>query len=359
MSPAVRRQRELLTVIVPVFNESAVLETFHERLCGVLDRLELRSQVLYVNDGSSDDSLSKLMALRVRDPRVGLINLSRNFGKEIAMAAGLDQAHGDAVVIIDADLQDPPELIVDFVAEWRAGYDVVYGQRAARDGETATKKATAYLFYRLIERISRVKIPVDTGDFRLLSKRAVEALRQLREQHRFMKGLFAWIGYPTKGVRYQRDPRFAGQTKFNYWKLWNFAIEGVTSFTIAPLKIATYMGLLVACGAFLYGVTIVYRTLAYGNPVAGYPSLMVVILFLGGVQLMGMGIIGEYLGRMFDETKRRPLYIIQDALAPQAAAAGATDGPVPVRAAGQLNVAVTSDEYALSAPAEFTAVTAK
>jgi glycosyltransferase involved in cell wall biosynthesis len=359
MSPAVRRQRELLTVIVPVFNESAVLDTFHQRLCAVLDRLELRSQVLYVNDGSSDDSLSKLMALRGRDPRVGLINLSRNFGKEIAMAAGLDQAHGDAVVIIDADLQDPPELIVEFVAAWRAGYDVVYGQRAARDGETATKKATAYLFYRLIERISRVKIPVDTGDFRLLSKRAVEALRQLREQHRFMKGLFAWIGYPSKGVRYQRDPRFAGQTKYNYWKLWNFAIEGVTSFTIAPLKMATYMGLLVACGAFLYGVSIVYRTLVYGNPVAGYPSLMVVILFLGGVQLMGIGIIGEYLGRMFDETKRRPLYIIQDALAPQAAAAGAADGPVPVRAAGQLSVAVTSDEYALSAPAEFTAVTAK
>jgi glycosyltransferase involved in cell wall biosynthesis len=359
MSPAVRRQRELLTVVVPVFNESAVLETFHERLCSVLDRLELRSQVLYVNDGSSDDSMSKLMALRARDPRVGLINLSRNFGKEIAMAAGLDQAHGDAVVIIDADLQDPPELIVEFVAAWRAGYDVVYGQRAARDGETATKKATAYLFYRLIERISRVKIPVDTGDFRLLSKRAVEALRQLREQHRFMKGLFAWIGYPSKGVRYQRDPRFAGHTKFNYWKLWNFAIEGVTSFSIAPLKIATYMGLLVACGAFLYGVSIVYRTLAYGNPVAGYPSLMVVILFLGGVQLMGIGIIGEYLGRMFDETKRRPLYIIQEALAPQAAAAGAADGPVPVRAAGQLSVALTSDEYALSAPAEFTAVTAK
>ena len=347
----VKRDRQLLTVIVPVFNEGAVLETFHERLCQVLDGLDLRSEVQYINDGSSDDSLRKLMALRERDPRVAVINLSRNFGKEIAMAAGLDAARGDAVVIIDADLQDPPELITKFVAEWRAGFDVVYGQRAVRDGETATKKATAYIFYRVIERMSRVKIPVDTGDFRLLSKRAVEALRQLREQHRFMKGLFAWIGYPARAVLYQRDPRFAGVTKFNYWKLWNFALEGVTSFTIAPLKMATYMGLLVACGAFLYGLSIVYRTIAYGNPVAGYPSLMVVILFLGGVQLMGIGIIGEYLGRMFDETKRRPLYIVQDAFTAQAAAAGAADSPATARPPAQLSVARTSDEYSLSTPA--------
>lgn len=308
--------RQLLTVIVPVYNEAAVLERFHERLSAVLDNLDLRSEVQYVNDGSSDDSMRVLLSLRERDPRVAIANLSRNFGKEIAMAAGLDQARGDAVVIIDADLQDPPELIARFVAEWRAGFDVVYGQRAARDGETITKKLTAFLFYRLIERVSRVKIPNDTGDFRLLSQRAVAALRQLREHHRFMKGLFAWIGYPAKAIRYQRDPRFAGVSKFNYWKLWNFAIEGFTSFTIAPLKITTYMGLLVACGAFLYGASIVYETLMHGNPVAGYSSLMVVMLFLGGVQLMGLGIIGEYLGRMFDETKRRPLYIMQDLYTP-------------------------------------------
>ncbi|MBC7984884.1 MAG: glycosyltransferase family 2 protein [Candidatus Obscuribacterales bacterium] len=308
---------QLLSIVVPVYNESAVLNAFHERLAATLNRLDLPAEVLYVNDGSTDETLAVLFSLREQDKRVGLINLSRNFGKELAMTAGFDRSSGDAVVVIDADLQDPPELISEFVREWRAGYDVVYGKRTSREGETVLKKVTAFLFYRLIQKVSRVKIPIDTGDFRLMSRRAVDALNKIREQHRFMKGLFAWIGYREKAVPYQRDQRFAGQSSFNYWKLWNFALEGVTSFTTAPLKFATYMGLVIAAGAFVYGTIIVYKTLVYGNPVAGYPSIMVVVLFLGGIQLVGLGIVGEYLGRMFDETKQRPLYLIQDYLEPE------------------------------------------
>jgi glycosyltransferase involved in cell wall biosynthesis len=307
---------QLLSVVVPVYNESEVLPEFHERLAAVLDKLDLRSEILYINDGSSDSSLEVIGRLRERDARVGLINLSRNFGKELAMTAGFDQAQGDAVVVIDSDLQDPPELIVEFIRQWRAGFDVIYGKRTTRDGESAVKKVTAFMFYRVIQMISRVKIPVDTGDYRLMSRRAVDALLKLREQHRFMKGLFAWIGYKTCAVEYQRDARFAGTSSFNYWKLWNFALEGVTSFTTAPLKIATYLGLAVALYAFIYGAIIIYKTLVFGSSVAGYPSLMVVVLFLGGIQLVGIGIIGEYLGRMFDESKRRPLYLVQDFLPP-------------------------------------------
>jgi len=266
-------------------------------------------EVLYVNDGSTDDTLSVLHQLR--EPHVAIINLSRNFGKEIALTAGLDHARGDAVIVIDADLQDPPEVIPELVQKWHEGFDVVYARRTARDGETFLKKISAKGFYRVIQRVSRVKIPADTGDFRLLSRRAVNALVQLREHHRFMKGLFSWIGYPQTAVYYHRESRFAGQSKWGYWLLWNFALEGITSFTIVPLKIATYFGLFTALGAFSYALFVIYDTVVYGNPVQGYPSLMVIILFLGGVQLMSIGVIGEYLGRMFNETKRRPLYFVQ------------------------------------------------
>lgn len=301
-----------LTVIVPVFNEEAVLPAFHRRLAAVLDGLAMQGEIIYVNDGSNDGSLNEMHRLMAEDARVAIVDLSRNFGKEIAMTAGLDHAHGDAVVVIDADLQDPPELIPEMIEHWQAGYDVVYAQRASRAGESAFKKSTAHVFYRLMQRLSRVEIPHDTGDFRLLSRRAVEALSGLREQHRFMKGLFAWIGYPQKAIQYERDARYGGATKWNYIGLWNFAIEGITSFSTVPLKVATYVGMLTALGAFLYGLFIVLQTVFYGNPVAGYPSLLVVVLFLGGIQLMALGVIGEYLGRMFDETKGRPLYLIKD-----------------------------------------------
>lgn len=301
---------DFLSIVVPAYNELEVLPEFHQRVSGVARNMEMDYEIIYVNDGSTDTTLELLGKIRASDSHVAILDLSRNFGKEIALSAGLDHARGDAVIVIDADLQDPPELIPMLVKTWREGYDVVYATRSTREGETLVKKATAHLFYRAIQGLSRFKVPEDTGDFRLLSSRAVEALKQFREQHRFMKGLFAWIGYPQKSVSYSRDPRFAGETKWNYWKLWNFAIEGITSFTIAPLKLATYLGIIVALGAFSYGAFIIVRTILYGNPVAGYPSLMVVILFLGGVQLVALGIIGEYLGRMFDETKGRPLYLV-------------------------------------------------
>jgi polyisoprenyl-phosphate glycosyltransferase len=288
------------------------LGEFHARLAAAAASLPTRIEILYVNDGSVDGTLEVIRDLKRRDSRVALVDLSRNFGKEIALAAGLDHAQGDAVVILDADLQDPPELISEFLEVYSQGYDVVYGQRRAREGETWLKRATAFTFYRVIQRLTRVRIPEDTGDFRLLSRRAIDSLKQLGEQHRFMKGLFAWVGYPQKAVLYDRSPRFAGQTKWNYWRLWNFALEGITSFSTAPLKVASYAGLATALGALIYAVWIIYKTLAFGEPVRGYPSLMVVILFLGGVQLTTIGILGEYLGRVFDETKGRPLYFVKE-----------------------------------------------
>jgi glycosyltransferase involved in cell wall biosynthesis len=299
-----------LSIVVPAYNEQEVLPQFHERLSAILSSLPLTSEVVYVNDGSADSTLEIINSFHDRDPRVALVDLSRNFGKEIAMTAGLDHATGDAVIVIDADLQDPPEVIPELIKHWQDGYDVVYARRIGREGETFLKKATAHAFYRVIQHVTKVPIPQDTGDFRLLSRRAVEAVKQLREQHRFMKGLFSWIGYPQKEVEYRRDPRFAGETKWNYWRLWNFALEGITSFTIAPLKVATYLGMLVAMAAFAYAAYMVFDTLVHGNPVKGYPSLIIIILFLGGVQLVTLGVIGEYLGRIFNETKNRPLYLV-------------------------------------------------
>jgi polyisoprenyl-phosphate glycosyltransferase len=301
-------------VIVPAYNEAAGLPEFHRRLAAVMEGLARPWNVLYVNDGSTDDTLKILHGLRGQDGHVAVINLSRNFGKEVAMTAGLDHADADAIIVIDSDLQDPPEVIPDLVAVWRNGYDIVYAQRSAREGETWLKKTTATLFYRLMADVGTINMPRNTGDFRLMSWRVVEALRHLRENHRFMKGLFAWVGYPSKAVLYQRCPRHAGTTKWNYWKLWNFAIEGITSFTVMPLKVASYLGLLVSIFAALFIIQLVIRTVLFGNPVAGYPSLMAVVLFLGGVQLLTLGVIGEYLGRVFNETKRRPLYLVESYL---------------------------------------------
>lgn len=300
----------LLSVVVPAYNEQEVLNEFHRRLAAVLEQIPLRHEIIYVNDGSTDATLAVMHALREADPGVCVIDLSRNFGKEIALTAGLDHANGDAVVVIDADLQDPPELIPELLKHWQEGCEVVYAKRVVRHGESAIKRLTAFLFYRVMQNVSRVKIPEDTGDYRLLSRRALQALKSLREQHRFMKGLFTWIGYKQQAVPYQRDPRHAGVTKWNYWRLWNFALEGITSFTIAPLRISTYLGLLTAAGAFGYGAFMLIRTLIFGSDVAGYPSLMVVILFMGGVQLTAIGVLGEYVGRIFNETKNRPLYLL-------------------------------------------------
>jgi glycosyltransferase involved in cell wall biosynthesis len=313
-----------LVVLVPVFNESAVLEAFHRRLGVVLDGLSLQSRVLYVDDGSSDHSWACIAGLREADPRVDGLRLSRNFGKELALTAGLDAIDADAVLVIDADLQDPPELIPEFVARWRQGFDVVYGRRLERAGESWLKRASAAAFYRVMRSLSPTAIPADTGDFRLLSRPALEALRGLRERQRFMKGLFAWVGFRQCPLDYRRDPRHAGRSKFNYWRLWNLALEGITSFSTAPLRVATYLGLCTALAAFAGGVWVVLKTLLWGDPVAGYPSLMVVVLMLGGVQLVALGILGEYLGRLYMEAKGRPLYLVSETLA-----APADARPVP------------------------------
>jgi glycosyltransferase involved in cell wall biosynthesis len=310
--------RQTLAVVVPAYNEGEALRAFHQRLVAALAPVDLDARVIYVDDGSRDDTWAVMRSIAAHDDRVATLRLSRNFGKELALTAGLDYADADAVVVIDADLQDPPELIARFVERWREGYDVVYGTRGERDGETWLKKATASAFYRLIGRISATPIPADTGDFRLLSRRAHEALKGLRERHRFMKGLFAWVGYRQCALVYQRDPRFAGESKFNYRKLWNFALEGITSFSVVPLKLATWVGMLTALVAFLFGLWVVAKAALLGDPVRGYPSLMAVMLFLGGVQLLALGIIGEYLGRLFMEAKQRPLYLL-DAVEPSRA----------------------------------------
>jgi len=300
-----------LTVVVAACNEADSLPRLHPRIVAALAQVPgLRARVLYVDDGSSDGTWDVLQGLVADDARVGAIRLSRNFGKEIALTAGLDQVGEGAALLIDADGQDPPELIPRFVSLWREGYDNVFGTRLVREGEGWTRRVAAAAFYRVIGRLSRTPIPADTGDFRLLSPRALAALRQLRERHRFMKGLFGWVGFRQIALPYDRAPRLAGHSKFNLWKLWNFALEGVTSFSTAPLRVATYLGLFTAAFALLFALWVVVKAALVGDPVAGWPTMMAVILLLGGIQLIALGLIGEYLGRLYDEAKQRPLYFV-------------------------------------------------
>jgi glycosyltransferase involved in cell wall biosynthesis len=314
-----------LSVIVPVYNEEVVLPAFHRRLVSAIEDIEGGFEIIYIDDGSKDRSVEVLQEMRAADSRVGILRLSRNFGKEQAVSAGLHRARGASTVVIDADLQDPPELIPSMVEAWREGADVVNMRRRSRQGEHWLKKATAHAFYRVINRMSEVEIPEDTGDFRLFSRRATDALNEMPERNRFMKGLFAWIGFTQKTIDYDRDPRAAGISKWRYWQLWNFALEGITGFSIAPLKVATYIGFLTSLGAFAYALYFLFKALFYGDPVQGFPTLIIAILLLGGLQLMATGVIGEYLGRLFLETKRRPLYLVQDFCAP-ATSASAEEG---------------------------------
>ncbi|MEM8885011.1 MAG: glycosyltransferase family 2 protein [Planctomycetota bacterium] len=289
-----------ISVIVPCRDEQAVLADLHARLHAVFEALpDLDAEFLFVNDGSRDATLDVARALRRIDPRVGIVDLARGFGKEIAMTAGLDHATGDAVVFIDADLQDPPEVIAEFVAWWRRGFDVVYGVRTDRGYEPAWKRWAARLFYRHLDRVSRVSVPQDTGDFRLLSRRAADALRANRERHRFMKGLFAWIGFEQKGVPYERPSRARGETKFGFGRLWNLALDGITSMSVSPLRFALYTGAV----STVLGLGFLLFALAGANPVLG------AVLFLGGVQLVSLGVLGEYVGRTYHESKQRPLYV--------------------------------------------------
>jgi polyisoprenyl-phosphate glycosyltransferase len=301
-----------LSIVVPCYNEELNLDYLFERLTTVLDRLNLKYEIICVNDGSADNTLKRLVEYHHRNPTIKIVNFSRNFGKEIALSAGIDYTTGTAVVPIDADLQDPPELIEQLLAKWREGYDVVYAVRRSRKGESWLKRLTAGAFYRIISAMTNITIPQDTGDFRLLDRQVVEALKQLPERRRFMKGLFAWVGYRQTAIEYDRDPRYQGTTKWNYWKLWNFALEGITSFSFVPLKIWSYVGLVISLVSFVYASFLVIRTLIFGIDVPGYASIMVAVLFLGGVQMLSLGFIGEYLGRVYDEVKQRPLYLVRD-----------------------------------------------
>jgi glycosyltransferase involved in cell wall biosynthesis len=303
--------RKKISIVVPMYNEEEVIQIFFTEILKVMNQLPLDWEIVCVNDGSRDHTWELLLQWHNSDPRIKVINLSRNFGKERALTAAIDYATGDAVIPIDVDLQDPPEIIPLMVQRWLEGYDVVNAVRSQRKHDTVLKRTTARMFYKVINSISDVDIPSDVGDFRLLSKRACNALRSMRERRRFMKGLFSWVGYPTTTVTYERKPRAAGSTKFNYWKLWNFAIEGIASFSTVPLKIATYIGLMYAVLSLIYAAYMIIDTLIFGNAVAGYPSLMTAILFFGGVQLIFIGIIGEYIGRIHDEVKYRPIYFVE------------------------------------------------
>jgi len=312
IEPRFLNRRPMLSILVPFYNEEAVLPSCLERLRQVGDQLNQPYELLFIDDGSSDGGAAYLARQAEVCPQIRLVCLSRNFGKEAAMTAGLDHARGEAVVILDADLQDPPELIPKMLSTWREGADVVLMKRRTRAEETLLKSVSAYLYYRLLDRISNFNIPPDTGDFRLLSRRAVEALRQLPERNRYMKGLFAWVGMKTQVIEYDRAARVDGVTKWSYLALIRLAIEGITSFSIAPLHWATMAGVLSAAGGAVFGLWIVGKALLLGEVVQGYPSLIALITFFGGVQLLTIGILGEYVGKAYIETKQRPTYLVRE-----------------------------------------------
>nr|WP_314747649.1 glycosyltransferase family 2 protein [uncultured Campylobacter sp.] len=300
-----------ISIIAPCYNEEETIEPFLRRIEEILTQINEPYEIVFINDGSKDNTLNVLLNAKQNFKNIRIINFSRNFGKEAALTAGLDKARGEAAIPIDVDLQDPPELIKELVARWREGCDVVLAKRADRTSDSFAKRVSADLFYKLNGKISNVDIPNNVGDFRLMSKRVVEALKQLPENQRFMKGLFAWVGFKTVAIEYVREKREAGQSSFNGWKLWNFALDGITSFSTLPLRIWLYIGALVSFLSFLYGSFIILKTLIFGVDLPGYASLAVIMLFLGGIQLIGIGILGEYIGRIYSESKRRPSYIIE------------------------------------------------
>ncbi len=308
----VAQKRNFVSVVVPFYNEENGVEAFYQCITPILDGVsDIQFEVICIDDGSSDKTLTKLIGLVGRDMRFRVIELSRNFGKEAALTAGIDAASGGAVIPIDADLQDPPELIPTLIDEWRKGAEVVLARRVDRSADTFMKRKSAELFYRIHNVMSNVKIPENVGDFRLMDRVAIDALKQLPERQRFMKGLFAWIGFDTVIVDYARNPRASGHTKFSAWKLWNFALEGVSSFSAAPLKIWTYIGVIGTVASFSYASFIIVQTLVLGVDVPGYASLLVVVLLLGSLQLVSIGILGEYIGRIYLETKQRPVYLVR------------------------------------------------
>ena len=315
-----RAARPEISVVVPVYGEQAGIGALCRRLVPVLEALTRHFEVVFVNDGSADGTLEAIRLENAADPRVTAISFSRNFGKEIAIAAGLDHARGDAVVIMDADLQHPPETIAAFVERWREGYVMVYGQRADRSGESTVKRGFTHVFYRLFARFGETALPEGAGDFRLIDRRGVDVLRSLGERARFSKGLYAWIGFRQIGVPFVVEERQFGTTKWSFRRLFRFAFDGLTSFSTVPLRVWTYLGLLISLLAIASAVFFVVRTLLYGTDVPGYPSLMVSVMFFSGIQLMSLGIIGEYIGRIFAEVKRRPLYVVSEMIGGESAA---------------------------------------
>ena len=307
-------ENPFVSVVVPAFNEELVIEATYRRLTATLDGLQLRYELIFVNDGSRDETLTLLTQLATLDATVKVIDFSRNFGHQIAVTAGIDHAQGDVVILIDADLQDPPELITTFLEKWREGYDVVYAIREVRDGESWFKKLTARFFYRVLHNMSDIDIPLDTGDFRLMSRAVANQLKDIRERHRFIRGLVSWVGYRQIGIPYERKNRVAGESKYPLRKMLKFSIDGITSFSFRPLQLATKFGFFVASMGFLGVLLILYQRLFTQSTVQGWSSLMVVSLFLGGVQLIMLGILGEYLGRIYDEVRGRPLYVIRNKL---------------------------------------------
>lgn len=301
----------IISIVCPFYNEEDMVNIFMKEIFTVLDSINKPFEIICVNDGSSDNTLEELLNEQKNRKNIRIINLSRNFGKEAALTAGLNYSIGEAIIPIDADLQDPPSLIWDFIAYWDKGYDVVLAKRIDRSTDTLGKRMTAQLFYKTHNKISSIKLPENVGDFRLITRKVLKAIQELPENQRFMKGIFAWVGFTTAVVEYKRGKRKTGQTSFNGWKLWNFALEGITSFSTVPLRVWLYLGLFISLFSFFYGSFIIFKTLILGIAVPGYASLLTVILFLGGFQMIGVGIVGEYIGRMYMESKRRPTYIVE------------------------------------------------
>lgn len=301
-----------ISIVCPCYNEEKVIDLFLTAISSSLNGVGKSYEIIFINDGSTDDTLATLINAKKHYHHMRIINLSRNFGKEAAMTAGLNEALGEVIIPIDVDLQDPPELIKEFILKWEEGYDVVLAKRVDRTTDSFAKKFTAEQFYKFHNKIADVEIPNNVGDYRLMSRKVVQAILALPENQRFMKGLFAWVGFKTTTVNYKREERIAGKTSFNGWKLWNFALEGITSFSTLPLRIWLYIGSLISFASFCYGTWIIVKTLVIGVDVPGYASMLAAVLFLGGIQLMGIGVLGEYIGRLYMEAKQRPVYIIEN-----------------------------------------------
>jgi glycosyltransferase involved in cell wall biosynthesis len=307
-------KQPIISVVVPVYNEEAVVFESYKRLKGVMESLNEPYELIFVNDGSRDATPDIVRHICEADPTVHFIDFARNFGHQIAISAGMDYASGEAVVVIDADLQDPPEVIPAMIAKWREGYDVVYGKRAERKGETLFKRFTSAAFYRVLQKLTDVDIPVDTGDFRLIDRKVCDALKLIKERNRYIRGIISWLGFKQTGVEFVRDKRFAGETKYPLKKMLRFAFDGITSFSVKPLKLSSYVGSIVSFAGFAYLLVVVYQKLFTDRTVTGWASMMAVSLFFNGVVLMMLGIIGEYIGRIYDEAKGRPLYVVRETL---------------------------------------------